>query len=92
MASLKEDLNTFRLYGRGLSKYDFDDQVEDLFEDDFDLDEEDEEEDDEEEEMDESYTGLTSESLGYLDLFSLAMRIVKLLKKELVFERERYSS
>lgn len=84
MDSLEQDLNTLRIYGRGLSRYDLQGEVDSLAE-------EDDVEDDDSEttEPDERSSGLITEDLDTLDLHGVATRVIKLLKQELLYDRER---
>jgi hypothetical protein len=91
MDSLEQDLNTLRIYGRGLSQYDLEDSFEDDIEEDDDEDTDDDEVVDVEADNppDEQSSEITNRDLDSLDMYGLATRIVKLLKLELTYERER---
>lgn len=80
MSPIEEDLNTFRLYGSGLSQFEdepFEDEAEvgviltDILDD----------------ETEEKLYSI--EELELIDLQRLASHILKMLKQELVLERER---
>lgn len=87
MDSLEQDLNTLRIYGRGLSRYDLQGEVDSLAEED-DVEEE-YDDDSETTEPDERSSGLITEDLDTLDLHGVATRVIKLLKQELLYDRER---